>query len=308
MRDRFLLLIIALLSSLSFAQLCSQWAEPVTIGQLDTEMLPEASGLALSRSFEDRLYHINDSGHGPYVYITDRAGRNTQQVRIRGLSAVDPEDLSMGPCKGGESCLFVGDIGDNNAVRDSIEVAVVPEEEFGDIITPYRLVTLRYPDGPRDAESLAVHPNGDLYILSKEWRRFPLLADPARLYRLERSAWEDNPERVHTLEFLGTIDLPSLNRGHTSPLGYVATAMDITPTGDRLLVLTYHNALEFDIDLARGWPDELTEGEDYRSIPLRVLPQQEAISYLENARSFMYSTEVRAPFTEAELVRMDCLD
>jgi hypothetical protein len=235
---RFLVLGLALLTvGVGTAQLCQQWGEPETAGLLDTALLPEASGIALSRVFAERLYHINDSGHGPYFYITDHMGQDTRQVLVEGLSAIDPEDLSMGPCAGDQSCLFIGDIGDNLAARDTTEVAILLEDEFGASVVPYRLVTLRYPDGPRDAESLAVHPNGDIYILSKEWRRFPLLADPARLYRLPREAWEDYPDALHTLEFVTTLDLPALNQGFTTPLGFVATGMDIAPTGDRLLVL-----------------------------------------------------------------------
>lgn len=293
---------------LSAAQLCAQWGEPATVGMLDTALLPEASGIALSRAFPDRLYHINDSGHGPYFYITDRSGGNTRQVRIEGLSAIDPEDLSMGPCAGSHSCLFVGDIGDNFSLRETIEIAVIIEADFGAQVTPYRLLRLRYPDGPRDAEALAVHPNGDIYILSKAWRRFPLLADPARLYRLPRAAWEDAPEQLHTLEFVAEIDLPSLNRGVTSPLGFVATGMDISPDGSRLVVLTYQNAIEFAVDLARGWPQALTPEIDYRHIPLRMLPQQEAISYLEDGRSLIYSSELRPPFRSAPLVALRCLE
>lgn len=306
---RFLVLGLALLTvGVGTAQLCQRWGEPETAGVLDTALLPEASGIALSRVFAERLYHINDSGYGPYFYITDRQGQNTRQVRVEGLSAIDPEDLSMGPCAGDQSCLFIGDIGDNTAVREAIEVAVLIEEDFGVSVAPYRLVTLRYPDGPRDAESLAVHPNGDIYILSKEWRRFPLLADPARLYRLPREAWEEHPEELHTLEFVATLDLPALNRGQTTPLGFVATGMDIAPTGDRFMVLTYQNALELAVDLSLGWPTQLTLGETYQTIPLRILPQQEAISYLGDGRSFIYSSEVRPPFNEAELIRVSCLD
>jgi hypothetical protein len=306
--SRFVLCLALLTMGVSAAQLCQRWGEPETAGQLDTALLPEASGIALSRIFANRLYHINDSGHGPYFYITDPMGQNTRQVRVEGLSAIDPEDLSMGPCAGDQSCLFIGDIGDNLAVRDTTEVAVLIEEDFGASAVPYRLVTLRYPDGPRDAESLAVHPNGDMYILSKEWRRFPLLADPARLYRLSREAWEDHPEERHTLEFVATLDLPALNRGQTTPLGFVATGMDIAPTGDRFIVLTYQNALEFAVDLSLGWPSQLTPGESYQTIPLQILPQQEAVSYLEDGRSFIYSSEVRPPFNEAELIRVTCLD
>lgn len=292
-------------------ELCRSWGQPNVIGRLDVDLLPEASGLAASRRFEGRLYHINDSGHGPYFYTTDGRGENTLRVRIDGLAAVDPEDLSLGPCAGGESCLFVGDIGDNQARREHIEIAVLFEEErFASSVAPYRLVRARYPDGPRDAEALAVHPNGDVYILSKEGDLFRLESAPARLYRLPRESWEERSDELHTLAFVAELDLPKLNRWHTSLLGWRATAMDMTDSGDRFLVLTYENALEFAVDLATGLPPtgELAPGRDFRRIELRVLPQQEAIAYLPEERSFVYSTEVRAPFAEAELVRVDCRD
>lgn len=290
--------------------LCASWSEGETVGLLDTAMLPEASGLAVSRQFAGTLYHINDSGHGPYFYVTDETGANTRRVRVEGLRAVDPEDLSLGPCAGDQTCLFLGDIGDNLARRTHIEIAVLVEEAFGASASPYRLVRARYPDGPRDAEAMAVHPNGDLYILSKEGDLFRLRSAPARLYRLERERWEDEPDSVHTLTFVGELDLPQLNRNHTSLLGWRATAMDMTPDGSRFLVLTYENALEFALDLAEGLPESraLVHGRDFRRIPLRTLPQQEAIAYLPGERSFLYSSEVRAPFTEAELVKVRCLD
>jgi hypothetical protein len=71
---------------------------------------------------------------------------------------------------------------------------------------------------------------------------------------------------------------------------------------------SYQNALEFAVDLSLGWPTQLTLGETYQTIPLRILPQQEAISYLDDGRSFIYSSEVRPPFNEAELIRVSCLD
>lgn len=63
-------------------------------------MINEASGLAISRDFADRLYRHNHSGGGPYCYITTFSGANTQRVKIQGYndSGQDLEDMAPGPC------------------------------------------------------------------------------------------------------------------------------------------------------------------------------------------------------------------
>jgi len=297
-----------LLSGLAQAQLCQRWSEPVTVGLLDTAMLPEASGLAVSRLVEERLYHINDSDDGAYLYLTDSQGGATRQVRIERFTPVDAEELASGPCDGGQPCLFVGDIGDNNAVRNEIRVVVLRERDLSaERVVPYRQLRLRYPDGPRDAEALAVDPEGNIYLLSKEGNPWRLRAASARLYRLA-AGWEASTEAVQTLEPLGVIDLPALGQGRSSLLGWLATGMDLSPDGERLLVLTYEHALEFVFAAALKPVGELIAGVDYRFIPLRRLPQQEAIAYSSDGRSFYYSTELRIPFRVAELLRLDCLD
>src|SRR5690349_18401504 len=101
------------------ASLCAQWSGPVQVGTLDPAFLPEASGIAVSRQYEDRYYHINDSGDGAAFYVTDSAGQKTRKVAIRGYKPQDTEDLALGPCDGGgDTCLFVGDIGDNAQKRE----------------------------------------------------------------------------------------------------------------------------------------------------------------------------------------------
>jgi hypothetical protein len=295
-----------LLSGLAQAQLCQRWSEPITVGLLDTALLPEASGLAASRLFEGRLYHSNDSGHGPYLHLTDTQGTITHQIRIENFTPIDTEALAIGPCDGGQPCLFVGDIGDNNAVRNEIRVVVLRERDIvADRVVPYRQLRLRYPNGPRDAEALAVDPEGNIYLLSKEGNPWRLRAEAARLYRLA-AGWESSNEAVQTLEFLGVVDLPALGQDRSSILGWLATDMDISSDGERLLVLTYEHALEF--VFAAALKPELVEGVDYHFIPLRRLPQQEAIAYSSDGRSFYYSTELRIPFRVAELLRLDCLD
>ena len=108
----------------------------------------ESSGLAV---VGDWVVTTNDSGDTGRVFVVDRDGRT---VGVTGWG--DPRDVeALAP--GGDGTVWVGDIGDNSAVRDSVRVSNVPVGGAdADVDGPaYELV---YPDGARDAESLLVDP------------------------------------------------------------------------------------------------------------------------------------------------------
>ena len=74
---------------------CDTWSEPQQLGMLDHQIIPEASGIAVSRAFEDRLYHNNDSGDGPYFYVTNGAGEATQTVTVGDFEPSDVEAMAQ---------------------------------------------------------------------------------------------------------------------------------------------------------------------------------------------------------------------
>src|SRR6185369_3706175 len=135
--------------------LCTRWSEPVKAGELDVRTMVEASGIAVSHS-SPRLYHIND-GDGAFFYITDVHGGALQKVHVTGFAPQDIEDMALGPC-GDSTCLYLADTGDNDSQRKSVQIAVIRESEhFGREVKPERVITAHYPDGPHDAEALAIH-------------------------------------------------------------------------------------------------------------------------------------------------------
>ena len=95
------------------------------------------------------------------------------------------------PPRRSDAAVWVGDIGDNQAVRPSVTVTRVPLD--GGPVAAYELT---YPDGPADAESLLVDPEGRLVVVTKaftggEVLRAPARLDPAAPNRLERVARVD---------------------------------------------------------------------------------------------------------------------
>ena len=129
----------------------------------------ESSGLALSRRSPNLLWTHNDAGNDPVLIATDTTGRLVGQVTVSGARLVDWEDLQAGPCKAG-TCLFVGDIGDNDGTRASVTVYVVPEPAMdggSERTASARAIGLRYPDQPQDSEAFFVLPSGELFIVTK---------------------------------------------------------------------------------------------------------------------------------------------
>jgi len=267
-------LLAGLLAQAAHGQVCTEWKDAVHIGDLQLQ-LEEASGVAVSRKFPNRLYHVNDSGDAGTFYVTNMQGRETRPVSITGFKPRDTEAISLGGCGNGKSCLFIGDVGDNQRRRETAEIVIVEElEQFPASVSPIARMKLRYPDGPHDAESLAVHPDGTIYILTKE--------QPARLFKAKSHSSSQVLTPVMTLDAGGR-----------------PTDMAISDDGTRLLVLTYLDAVEFGIDFQHPEPLRYRQ-----TIHVRFLQQQEGVAYLPGSRSFVYTTE-RLVFP-AWVMRVDC--
>jgi hypothetical protein len=149
--------------------------------------LPEASGLASARG---RLWSHNDSG-APVIHAVDTSGKPVGRVTLSGARVIDWEAIATGPCPSG-SCLYVGDIGDNNSKRETITVYRIaePEKTAGNVTAEAFHAT--YPDGSHDAETLLVAPDGTLMIVTKgetgpiALYKFPKNLSASSTMRLER--------------------------------------------------------------------------------------------------------------------------
>ena len=165
-----------------------------------------------------------------------------------------------------------------------------------------------YLDGSHNAEGLAIRPNGDIYIFTKEENTDSTDAFPAKLFRIKKDKWEDAGDGEIMLDYQGELNIPKLANSD-SALGGVITSFDIAPDGKRFLILTYENADEFDMDLSKTGlkpASDLKEGKDYSVIKLTLLPQQESIAYLGVGKRFIYDTEYH--FYEVPILKLECLD
>lgn len=168
--------------------------------RLQDPSINESSGLAVSRRHRGIVWTHNDGGTSARLLALDRAGRTKAVITLRGIDPFDPEALAPGNGSRGKATLFLGDIGDNRAVRRDISIFRLSEpDRMVNQTVSANWFRLRYPDGPRDAEALLVDPrDGRLWIATKDLLRGGLYRAPIRL----------STARTNVLERVG--DVPGL--------------------------------------------------------------------------------------------------
>ena len=119
----------------------------------------------------------NDSGAGPTVYAIDSAGASRAALTLDNASAVDWEDIALGPGPDPDvDYLYIGDIGDNRRHRSSVTVYRIAEPPLdraeGGMVSlraEAEVIELRYDQRPANAEALLVDPDdGGLFVITKE--------------------------------------------------------------------------------------------------------------------------------------------
>jgi hypothetical protein len=155
--------------------------------------LPEGSGVAASLKSPGRLWTHNDSGQ-PVLIALDAQGAVAGRVSVTGAKVGDWEALAVGPCPAG-TCIYIGDIGDNDAERRTITIYRVaePTSTSGSVAVADEF-RASYPDGAHNAETLFVTPQGEMIIVTKGD------TGPVALYRLPA---DTTPGGVVTLQPVG---------------------------------------------------------------------------------------------------------
>ncbi len=155
------------------------------------EGLAEGSGVAASRKTPGRFWTHNDSGE-PILFALDDKGTVIGRLTLSGVKVEDWEAIAVGPCPAG-TCIFVGDIGDNDAERRQITIYRIPEPaEANGSAKVTDVFHATYPDGAHDAEALLVTPDGRLHVITKGETgptgiyRFPPKLDAGATVTLER--------------------------------------------------------------------------------------------------------------------------
>ncbi len=263
-------------------------------GRLENPLIVEASGLANSAFSSSRYWTLNDGGNAPVLYALGSKGEHLGSLKLSGIDNVDWEDLGVFD-KAGERYLVVADIGDNAGKRETVSLHLIKEPEVlsGSEVTVSVDASLRfrYPDGPRDAEALAVS-GADAYILSKRTR-------PPVLYRLPIDrAFADASNTTLVAERLGTIDtLPKPTEAEltaapsTGVYAWQPTAMSIRHDGTAAVILTTRNAYVYKRNANEDWLQTFARPPQLRALTERL--DAESVCFSPNGTTFLTTTEAK---------------
>jgi hypothetical protein len=174
---KILLAIVVILFFAAYTDHKYQQKKEDITGRLQDKQMDEISGIAASTFGNDIWYVHNDSGDTSRIFAITPKGNIKRVIYFKGdpkeiLGVRDCEDIAVGvgPVKG-KSYIYMADIGDNGSERKYITVYRIEEKKsWKDSIIHAKAVPIhfKYPDGPRDAESLMIDPIENLiYIVSK---------------------------------------------------------------------------------------------------------------------------------------------
>ena len=238
--------------------------------------LDEVSGIVASRQFPGVLWVHNDSGDKPRIFAIDTSGQTLGSVMLDGKKAYDWEDIAIGPGpRQGTEYLYIGDIGDNYARRSVKSIFRIAEPNVAELkkegsLTVHQIDTIRFrfPDGPRDCETLLCDPlTKNLYVLSKRENR-------VHVYEL--------PFPQDTREILVAKKIAEL------PLTQL-TAGDISPDGRFIILKNYVQVFLFKRSNSQSVASAFAHFPDF--LPYVEEPQGEAICFAADEDGYFTISE-----------------
>jgi len=261
---------------------------PVLIGKLEDAEIREASGLARSYRQDNVLWTINDNGADEWVHAISPRGKRLGEFDLKRSKNKDWEDLASFMLDG-DPYLVVADIGDNDAKHQTRTLYMVkePQAKKKDSEKVDWRVDFRYPDGPRDAESIAVDvANKRVLVLSKR-------DIPPVLYELPL---QPEGESTITAKRLGVITslpqpsrqdiefAPKLDDWYWQPVG-----MDISDDNLAAAILTYRAVYYYQRLPGQDWFDALNAPP--RRVGIGNLRNAEAIAFGDRKRTVIVTGE-----------------
>jgi hypothetical protein len=263
---------------------CTSCTAPVVAGALANGAIGEASGLGASRIHAGLLYVNNDSGDSARFFAVDSSGADQGTFNVGGATATDWEDMAVGPCGNGSSCVYLADVGDNDEARGNCSVYRVAEPSsvgVGAHSVDAERLRFEYPDGSHNCETLLVHPvSGELAVVTK------VDSGPSGIYRFPTPL---DPGSTAALEKVGEVTPPEGSS--------LFTGGDVHPQGRGILLRTYSHVWFFP-----GESDETIAevlGHAPCSLPVGDEPQGETVAWATTAdRYFTVSEGAESPIHE----------
>lgn len=257
-------------------------------GELDSELLSEASGLAPSLQRKDVYYSINDSGNEPRLFAVRNDGADIGSWPFSYSRYHDFEDIASFR-RDDQDYLLLADTGDNLYWRPTVKLLVFEEPSLvsgatGAALLPQWTIELEYPDGPRDVEAVAVDVDADTVLLISK-RRVPAEVYSVPLAPVGRVVTARLIAHLKGIPEPSARDLREdkwFGKYRSSPTGF-----DLS--GRKAVVVTYRDAYLFTRKRRESW------GQALAGVPDRILLPPvhglESVSFDQRANSLFVTGE-----------------
>lgn len=261
------------------------------LSDLQDARINESSGLAASRRYaaQNLLWTHNDSGGEPKAFCINLNGQTVAEVLFQNATNVDWEDMAVASDKT-NSWIYAGDIGDNLERRQSITIYRAREPQFdpdknGQVLSaPCESMTLKYPDGAHNCETLIVTARGEILLVTKTGGASKIFKTP--------QPFQNGASQ--TLQEIGEYSFTGANAK-----SYLTTGGSLSADEKHLVVRTYTHAYEWRISAPSDWKKAFASRP--RIFELPPSKQGESICYsADDTKFFTSSEQLPAPLFEIE--------
>ncbi len=277
----------------------SPFGQAQLAGRIEDPRLVECSGMDASSITGDLIWAVNDSGDGPFIYALGYDGRSRGRLRVAGAQNRDWEGLDTFMWQN-RPMILIADFGDNQEKHAAHTLYVVAEPTYAAnniaadaVVEVAWKIVFSYPDGKHDAEGVAVDAgSGKVLVLTKR-------DNPPLLFELPLAPQKENllASLVTTVPHIPAPTADDLRQKYGKYRSR-PTALDISPNGDRAVVLTYKHAYLFSRSNRESWQAALSRHPIEIPLPLPQefldLRQREALCFMPDGKSLMVTSEGRS--------------
>lgn len=246
----------------------------VSAGVIKGNKIREASGMVASINNPGMLWTHNDSGNKPDIFLLNDKGEIKCTVHLQDIDNRDWEDISIGVGEEGKNYLYIGDIGDNNAVYEDKRIYRIEEPRIGASVSDTTIrktdiIKFNFSDGGRDSEALILDPvSNNFYFFSKRESK-------VNLYKLSGS-------------FSNTDVITAERVAEKLPFTLIVAA-DISADGSEILAKNYDQVFYW-----KRLPGESVEETINRApeiLPYNPEPQGESIAFDRSGKGYFTISE-----------------
>jgi hypothetical protein len=261
------------------------------ICDLKDTRIDESSGLAASRRYakEQLLWTHNDSGGEPTLYCINMAGETVADANLQGAQNIDWEDIGISG-----QWIYVADCGDNRERRPNITIYRLHEPELNPknlgakLTSSFETMTLKYPDGSHNCETILPFHDGTLLFVSKK-------GGISRIYKTPLP-FKDGASQ--TLEDVGEFAF-SDGGEKPNPYSMLTTGGSVANDEKHLVIRTYTRAYEWTIPAHNDWKTMWTKKPRVWDLPSSK--QGESICYsADGSKYYATSEQLPTPLFEIE--------